>query len=105
MAKNARRLTIKGGVSLGAYEAGAITEILNVLEYNNSNSGTPELSKPLTPHAAPRAPTHRTQAGSLWSLSFGDASLMSVEDRSRSMPRARSLVAQRLATIKKQKVE
>ncbi len=43
MAINARRLavTIKGGVSLGAYEAGVITEILKVLEYNNNNGGTP----------------------------------------------------------------
>jgi predicted acylesterase/phospholipase RssA len=43
MANNPRRLavTIKGGVSLGAYEAGVITEILNIIEYNNTNGGTP----------------------------------------------------------------
>jgi len=43
MAEMPRRLAIaiKGGVSLGAYEAGVITEILNIIEYNNSNGGTP----------------------------------------------------------------
>ncbi|HUA36261.1 MAG TPA: patatin-like phospholipase family protein [Candidatus Binataceae bacterium] len=42
MANNPRRLavTIKGGVSLGAYEAGVITEILNIIEYNNTHGGT-----------------------------------------------------------------
>jgi predicted acylesterase/phospholipase RssA len=28
-------ITIKGGVSLGAYEAGVLTEIMHLLEYNN----------------------------------------------------------------------
>jgi predicted acylesterase/phospholipase RssA len=43
MPNNARRLavTIKGGVSLGAYEAGVITEVLNVIDYNNKHGGTP----------------------------------------------------------------
>lgn len=43
MANNPRRLavTIKGGVSLGAYEAGVITEVLNIIEYNKQHGGTP----------------------------------------------------------------
>jgi len=43
MPNNARRLaiTIKGGVSLGSYEAGVIAEILNILAYNNKNGQTP----------------------------------------------------------------
>ncbi len=37
MAKTERRLalTIKGGVSLGTYEAGAITQLLSLISYNN----------------------------------------------------------------------
>lgn len=31
-------ITIKGGISLGAYEAGVLTETLNLLKYNNEHS-------------------------------------------------------------------
>lgn len=43
MTDSAKRLaiTIMGGVSLGAYEAGVITEVLALLAYNNTNGGTP----------------------------------------------------------------
>ncbi len=43
MGNNPRRLaiTIKGGVSLGAYEAGVITEVLNIIEKNNQHDGIP----------------------------------------------------------------
>src|SRR5215469_15126271 len=42
MANTERRLalTIKGGVSLGTYEAGAITQLLSLLKYNNQQPGT-----------------------------------------------------------------
>jgi hypothetical protein len=41
MVNNERRLaiTIKGGVSLGTYEAGAITELLSLIKYNNQQPG------------------------------------------------------------------
>jgi len=41
MASNERRLalTVKGGVSLGAYEAGAITEVLRLVAHNNAQPG------------------------------------------------------------------
>jgi predicted acylesterase/phospholipase RssA len=41
MANTERRLalTIKGGVSLGTYEAGAISELLSLIKYNNQQPG------------------------------------------------------------------
>ncbi len=41
MANTERRLalTIKGGVSLGTYEAGTITELLSLIKYNNQQPG------------------------------------------------------------------
>jgi predicted acylesterase/phospholipase RssA len=33
-------ISIKGGVSLGAYEAGALTETLRLIEFNNAQPGS-----------------------------------------------------------------
>jgi hypothetical protein len=39
MAERRLAIAIKGGVSLGAYEAGVIAETLYLLDYNNRRNG------------------------------------------------------------------